>query len=105
MKKLALLLSGFFGSIFAWISSYFTAKLVSSAVIVTVALAIVMLLFYSLKSFIAGIVSYVDDETFRMVFWSCWPSNAEACLAACWGTDISVFLYRYRMKLFDFFLQ
>jgi hypothetical protein len=105
MLRLATLIAGFFGSIFSWIAGFFTAKIASSTIITVVALSIVMLLFYSLKGFINGIVSLVDDETFRMVFWTCWPSNAEACLAACWGSDISVFLFRYRMKLLSLLSQ
>jgi hypothetical protein len=101
MFRLATLIAGFFGSIFAWIAGFFTAKVAASAVLGAVTLGIVMLLYVSLKAFTSGLVSHVDDETFRMVFWSIWPLNAEACLAACWGSDICVFLFKYRIKLLD----
>jgi hypothetical protein len=98
MGRLAVLIAGFFGSIFTWITGFFTAKVATSAIVVIVTGGTIMVMFYCLREFVQGIVSLVDNEIFRMVFWAIWPFNAEACLAACWGADICVFLYRYRRK-------
>jgi hypothetical protein len=99
MGRLATFLAGFFGTIFTWFSGFVTSKVITSSIVIAVAAGIVMTAYTSLTALIQGIVSLVEDETFRMIFWACWPANAEACLAACWGADIALFLWRFRTKL------
>ena len=38
-------------------------------------------------------------EPFVMSFYACWPSNAETCVSIIFGSDIAVFLYKYRLRL------
>jgi hypothetical protein len=99
VARLAVLIAELFGTAFSWLAGYIGVKVAVSAALTVTALALVTVLFFSLKALTVGVVSLVPYESFQMAFWSCWPSNAEACLTACWGADIAVFTYNLRSRL------
>jgi hypothetical protein len=99
MVKLALLLANLFGTFFGWFSGFLASKVAIVASVVAASLLLVVALFIAMKALTVGLVALVPYESFRMAFWACWPSNAETCVAACWGADIAVFLYRFRIRL------
>jgi hypothetical protein len=99
MKRLAAFIGELFGISFGWVASLMTAKVAVILAVVTASLGLITALFMALRALTSGLVSLVPDETFRMAFWAIWPSNAEACIAACFGADAAVFLYRFKDRL------
>lgn len=99
MPALAAFLSSVFGSLFSLFSAWLSAKAAMAAAIVAVSLAATAALFLVVKGLIIGLVGSVPYEPFVMGFYAVWPSNAETCIAACFGADIAIFLYRYKMGL------
>lgn len=99
MPALAAFLSSVFGSFFSLFSAWLSAKAAMAAAIVAVSLAMTAALFLVIKGLVVGLIGAVPYEPFVMGFFACWPSNAETCIAACFGADIAVFLYRYKVGL------
>jgi len=99
MARLALFLGSFFTTVFAWLAPYIGSRFAIVATVVTVSLSMVAALFVAAKSLVVGVVSLVPYEPFVMAFFACWPSNAETCIAACFGVDMVVFLYKYKTRL------
>lgn len=99
MARLAVLIADLFATAFGWFSGYLGSKVAVVLAVVATSLTLVVTFFIALKALTIGVVSYVPYEPFRMGFWACWPSNAETCVAACWGADVAAFLYRYRLRV------
>jgi hypothetical protein len=97
------LFAGWLASAFGWIWGLFAAWLSVRAAfiasIVAVSLALVLAVFLVVKGLITGLVGVVPYEPLVMGFWACWPSNAETCIAAAFGCDIAVFIYRWKVDL------
>jgi hypothetical protein len=105
MKYLAVLIAELFGTLFVWIAGFIGSKVAVGAVVAVTAVAMVTSLFFALKALTVGVVSLVPNETFRMVFFTIWPSNAETCIVACLAADISVFMYKLRSRLLSLMSQ
>lgn len=90
-----------FGSVFTLISAWFASRAALYTALVAVSLAATAGAFLTLKALVVGLITSVSYAPFVMAFFSCWPSNAETCIAACVGADLVVFLYRYKMSLIE----
>lgn len=99
------ILAAWFGSVissaFAFLASWLTARTALFATVAAVSLALTMALFITIKALVAGVAVVVPFEPFVMGFYACWPSNAETCIAACFGCDVAVFVYRYKVGMVE----
>lgn len=103
MAKLAAFLASFFANLVGWFSAYLGSRAGLFIAVVAVTLSCTTALFVALKALVGllllpGIVSVVA-EPFVMSFYACWPSNAETCVSIIFGSDMLVFLYKYRLRL------
>jgi hypothetical protein len=94
-------LSTIFTSIFSIFAAWLTARTAAIAAVVAVSLSLTVALFLAIKLLVVGLMVAVTYEPLVMGFWAVWPSNAEACIAACFGADVAVFLYRYKVSLVE----
>ncbi len=93
--------AGIFGSLFALVAHWFTARAALFVTIAAVSLSLTLGLFVAIKALVAGVLATVPFEPFVMGFYACWPGNAETCMAACFGADVAVFIYRYKVGLIE----
>jgi len=101
MFRLATFLGSIFSSLFGFVAAWLGARTALVVTIATVSLALTAGLFLAIKALVVGLVTAVPYEPFLMGFFSIWPSNAETCIAACFGADIAVFLYRYKVGVIE----
>lgn len=90
-----------FSSIFGLVASWLTARTALFVTVAAVSLSLTLALFAAIKALVAGVAVAVPYEPFVMGFYACWPSNAETCIAACFGADVAVFIYRYKVGLVE----
>lgn len=100
-------LGGIFAGVFSWVSVYLGARAALAVAIAAAFLATTGVAFVAVQGFISGIVSasYAltgpAGEWFVIGFYSMWPSNGATVIAACLGTDVAVFLWRYKLQLIN----
>lgn len=99
MGRIAIFLGSVFATAYEWFSKYLFSKVALVGAVSVASLAAIVAFYAALKLLIVGCVAAVPNETFRMAFYACWPSNAETCVAACWGADVAAFVYKYRARL------
>lgn len=99
MAKLAAWIASLMVSVFGAFSARIGLKAALVGTLVVTSLALTAGLFVAAKVLVNGLVSAVPYEPFVMGFFSCWPDNAETCIAACFGVDVLVFGYRYKNRL------
>lgn len=101
MARIAAYIASFFTSTFGLFAAWFGSKAALATTIVTVTAAMTLTLYIVIKALLQHVIMLVPYEPFVMGFFACWPSNAETCIAACFGADIAVFIYRYKIGLIE----
>ncbi|BBO20874.1 MAG: hypothetical protein HKUEN07_03760 [Rhodocyclaceae bacterium] len=101
MATLAAWLASLVSAAFGFLSAQIGAKAALYVAVAAVSLTITAALYATIQGLVAGLVSTVTNEAFRMAFYSIWPSNATTCISACLGADVAVFIYRYKVGIVE----
>lgn len=100
MTFLAQFLVSVFGGVFSFFVSWLGKKVAFGAAVTAVVLAVTAVFYAAVRALVVGVVMTIDDTYFRMGFYMFWPTNAEVCLAAIFGSELAGYIYRWKLQLF-----
>lgn len=109
MQFLATFLVNVFSGFFTFVTTYFGARAALTATVVAVSAAVTVAAYVCVQSLIGLLTDWGTlsssvgtwAHAFLMAFWSLWPENAASNIAAVFGVDVCIFLYRYKVHLIN----
>lgn len=86
-----------FGSLFGWISTYFTKKVAYGAAVASAILASTTAFYSAVVVLVNNLGGLITDQWLLMGFFAVMPSNTATCLTACFTAELLSFFYRHQL--------